>query len=138
LTALPPFFLHELSAEEAEETWTPYLNNYGTMNAQERLVAPFHGERWLLELWDHFLTPDDVFPHRSGKERDYNGYRYTTEWKWGGNPPDWPRIEGWLDENEPPLRQDWLAQLERARWANAWVDEQMAAALNSPATRAMD
>ncbi len=138
LTALLPFFPYTLSPEEAEETWTPYLNNYGTMNEHERLVAPFHRDRWLLKLWDRFLSPNDVFPHRTGKERDFNGYRYTTEWKWANNPPDWPRIEHWLDENEVRLRQGWLTQLERVRVVNTGVDEQMAAAMNNPATRAVD
>lgn len=130
LTTLPGFFPHALSEEDAAETWTPYLNQHGTMNEQERLIAPFLRHRWLLELWSHYLTEEDVFPHRYGKERDFNGYRYTTEWKWGGRAPDWQQIESWLDQHEPRLRRDWLTQLERVRQVNAWLDEQMAA-LNS-------
>ncbi|RPJ40166.1 MAG: hypothetical protein EHM21_15150, partial [Chloroflexi bacterium] len=138
LTALPDFFPHELSVEEAAETWTPYLNEHGTMNERERQIAPCHRHRWLLELWNYFLTADDVFPHRSGRERDFNGYRYTTEWKWQASPPDWPRIESWLERHEPRLRNDWTAQLERVRQANAWLDTQMAVTLNNPDARAVD
>jgi pyruvate,water dikinase len=140
LTALPPFFPHELSLEEAALTWKPYLNRHGTMNRQERLVAPYYRERWLLQLWNYYLTPDDVFPHRIGLERDFNGYRYSTEWQWGGypGPVDWQRIERWLDEHEPRLRRQWLSQLEHVHQANHWLDTEVARLQSSPNSRAVD
>lgn len=140
LTALPPFFPHELSPEEAALTWTPYLNRHGTMNQQERLIAPYHRERWLLQLWNYYLSPDDVFPHRIGKERDFNGYRYSTEWQWGGypGPVDWGRIEHWLDEHEPELRRQWLTQLEHVHQVNQWLDTEVAKLQSSPSCRAID
>ena len=140
LTALPPFFPHELSSEEAAQTWTPYLNTHGTMNKQERLIAPYYRERWLLQLWNYYLTPDDVFPHRIGKERDFNGYRYTTEWQWGGypGPVDWLRIERWLDEHEPRLREQWLTQLEHVHQENQWLDTVVDRLKSGPSSRAVD
>ena len=140
LTALPPFFPHELSPEEAALTWTPYLNRHGAMNQQERLIAPYYRERWLLELWNYYLTPNDVFPHRIGKERDFNGYRYSTEWQWGGypGPVDWGRIEHWLDKHEPELRQQWLTQLEHVHQINHWLDEEVDRLQNHPESHAVD
>ncbi len=81
LTAMPVFFPHQLSSDEAQETWIPYLSSWGTLNPQEQLVAPFSQHRWQLELWSRHLTPGDAFPHRHGLERDFNGYRYTTGWR---------------------------------------------------------
>jgi phosphohistidine swiveling domain-containing protein len=140
LTALPPFFPHELSPEEAAQTWTPYLNRHGTMNKQERLIAPYYRERWLLQLWNYYLSPDDVFPHRIGKERDFNDYRYSTEWQWGGypGPVDWRRIERWLDEHEPRLRRQWLTQLEQVHQINQWLDTEVAKLQSSPNSLAVD
>ena len=138
LTALPPFFPHELSEEDAIETWTPYLNEHGTMNEHERLIAPFHRHRWLLAMWNYHLTEDDVFPHRIGQERDFNGYRYTTTWKWGGRAPDWLRIEQWLEQHEPRLRRDWLDQIERVRQVNDRLDQRMAAVQGSRSPCAAD
>jgi pyruvate,water dikinase len=131
LTALPPFFPHQLAPAEAQETWTPYLNSYATLNPHERLIAPYHRERWMSELWQRFLTAEDVFPRGAFKERDFNGYRYATPRKWAGNPSDPARTERWLDENEPRLRRDWLAQLERARRANRAADEAALAAASA-------
>ena len=140
LTAIPPFFPHKLSPEEAALTWRPYLNRHGTMNKQERLIAPYYRERWLLQLWNYYLTPDDVFPHRIGKERDFNGYRYSTEWQWGGypGPIDWGRIEHWLNDHEPELRRQWLTQLEHVRQVNHWLDEEVNRLQNRSETCALD
>ena len=138
LTALPPFFPYEMSEKEAEETWNLSLDSFGKINPNERLVAPFHRDNSWLEMWNRFRTADDIFPHPIAQERDFNGYRYSTEWHWAKTERDWPRIENWLDEHEPRLRQGWLAQLEHARQANSWLDEKMTAAVASPTTRAVD
>lgn len=140
LTALPSFFPYELSPEEAAQTWMPYLNRHGTMNNQERLIAPYYRERWLLKMWNYYLTPDDVFPHRIGKERDFNGYRYSTQWRWGGypGPVDWHRIEHWLDEHEPRLRRQWLTQLEHVHQVNQWLDKEVSKLQSSPTSSVVD
>lgn len=126
LTGLPAFFPHELSAEDAAQTWTPYLNTFAPVNPRERLIAPFHRETWLLEQWSRFQTPDDYFPRREGQERDFNGYRYATAWRWYGKPTDWAAIEAWLDGSEAGLRGAWQEQLARARRENALADKRAA------------
>jgi pyruvate,water dikinase len=123
LTALPPFFPHQLEPADEQETWTPYLNTYATLGPRERLIAPYYRERWMGELWQRFLREGDVFPHAVFMERDFNGYRYATERKWRGNSSDPAQTERWLDENEPRLRRDWLTQLERSRCINCATDE---------------
>lgn len=126
LTALPAYFPHTLTAEQAAETWTPYLNTYGNMNAAERLIAPFYRDRWMVKLWHRFLTPDDIFPRVHFQEMDVNGCRYATKHSWGGAEDSSTRgptyTEDWLIENEPRLRCDWLAQLARLHQANADTD----------------
>ena len=89
-------------------------------------MAPFHRGRSELALWRRFLVPGDPFPHPIGKERDFHGYRYATPRQWQGSSLDWPQVEPWLDEHEPRLRHDWLAQLERVRRMNAWLDGEIA------------
>jgi hypothetical protein len=129
LTALPPFFPHELSTDDLEETWL----------LQQRLM-PIHADRLPLEMWDRFLTPEDIFPRRTGKERVINGAYYSTEWEWSGNPSGYDRqgIERWLEANEPRLRQGWLGQLEAAHRANARLDEFITRAAQGPPPRAVD
>ena len=127
LTALPPFFPHQLTAEEAEETWIPLLNTYENMTRQEKLIAPLAQDRWSIQLWQRLLEPDDIFPRVNALERDFNGYRYETERKWSGNPSgyDQPAIEQWLISNETRLRQGWLDQLARVGQFNSWLDDWM-------------
>ena len=134
LTALPAFFPHELSPAEAALTWTPYLNTFAPVNPRERLIAPFHRETWLLEQWSRFQTPEDYFPRREGQERDFNGYRYSTPWRWYGKPTDWSAIETWLDASEAGLRRTWQDQLARAHRENGLADARAAqlAALKDP------
>lgn len=127
LTALPPFFPHQLSEEDAQETWTPYLNTWGNLNASESLVAPIAWDRKDSELWHTYLKPGDTFPRVKFKERDFNGYRYATPRQWGGGAgsSDPAYIEHWLDKNESRQRQGWLDQIERVRRANHKLDEAM-------------
>lgn len=115
IVALPRFFPHELSAEEAKLTWTP-LDPAWYAQAEEgkALVAPYFRNRWALELWHRNLAPGDIFPRRVGYERDFNGYRYGAEWGWATGRDDREWTEQWLDENETQLEQAWLAQ-------KAWV-----------------
>jgi phosphohistidine swiveling domain-containing protein len=124
ITALPVYFPHQLSAEEAEWSWTPEERAwYSTIAANERLVAPLFRQRWALELWERWSAPGDAFPHKRGHERDFNGYRYTTEWTWYNHGHDRASTEAWLDEHEPSLRAGWLAQLERPHQANRQAAE---------------
>ncbi len=111
IVALPPFFPHELSSTEAKLTWT--LSDpawYTKAEEGKHLVAPLFRNRWALELWHRNLVSGDIFPRRVGYERDFNGYRYSTQWSWetGRNDREW--IEQWLRENEAALEQVWLAQ----------------------------
>ncbi|MGE5221971.1 MAG: PEP/pyruvate-binding domain-containing protein, partial [Omnitrophica WOR_2 bacterium] len=116
ITFLPPFFPHQFSAEEAEETW---------VLVQEKPLAPIARGRSLLEMWNRYLTPDDIFPRQKGMERLIHGYYYSTVPKWSGNPSGYDRqgIERWLDANEARLRKGWLDRLSAAHQANAWLDE---------------
>jgi rifampicin phosphotransferase len=111
IVALPSFFPHKLSSEDAKITWT--LSDpawYISAEEGKHLVAPLFRSRWALELWHRNLEPGDIFPRRVGYERDFNGYRYSTNWEWATsrNDPAW--IEQWLSENEVRLEQAWLAQ----------------------------
>jgi phosphohistidine swiveling domain-containing protein len=138
ITALPAFFPHELPTDDAEETWRLSLDGFGKINEQERLVAPYHRDWRQTELWNYYHRSGDLFPYLLAKERDFNGYRYTTEWNWGTSSPDWPEIETWLDENEPRFRHQWLACLERIGEINAWVDGIFASAAAGSPVRAAD
>lgn len=110
LTALPPFFPHELSEEETKLTWTPsdpiWLR---TPNADERLVAPFFRDRSALELWLRY-SPGGSFPQQTGHERDFNGYRYQTAWHWEATPYTVEETIAWLQTHEAEMRTLWLAQ----------------------------
>ncbi|MHB0874630.1 MAG: PEP/pyruvate-binding domain-containing protein [Anaerolineae bacterium] len=128
LTTLPPFFPHELSAEDIEEAWTPCRNPYAAHDdSQDGPVAPIAAHRLLLDLWGCNLTPDDIFPRRLTRERLFNGYCYTTPSRWSGNPSGYDRLdeERWLDANEPRLRREWLDYYGRMHRANAWLDHAM-------------
>jgi hypothetical protein len=134
IPSLPAFFPHQLSPEESEITWT--LEDrvwYATIDSKEHLVAPLSYHRRALELWERRAQPDDIFPHRSGLERDFNGYRYATEWTWYGHGHDPASTEAWLDAHEEPLRKEWLSQLDRVHQAN-----QQAAHLRTRARRAKE
>ncbi|MBN2005440.1 MAG: hypothetical protein JXA21_18930 [Anaerolineae bacterium] len=114
IVALPYFFPHALSAEEAKLIWTP-LEPAWYVQAEEgkSLVAPLFRNRWALELWHRNLAPGDIFPRRVGYERDFNGYRYGAGWGWATGRDDREWTEQWLDEHELQLEQAWLAQKAR-------------------------
>ena len=119
ITALPDFFPHELSDEEAEQTWTPEDPVWhASIDPDKYQVAPLFRQRWALELWERRSQPDDIFPHQRGRERDFNGFRYTTAWQWYGHGHTPASTEAWLDRHEAALRREWLAQLDRVRQAN--------------------
>ncbi len=124
LTALPTFFPHELSDTDAKLAWT--LSDpawFTSINEGEHIVAPLFRDRWGLEQWHRNLVPGDIFPRRVGYERDFNGYRYSTEWEWktGQNDPEW--IEQWLRKNEGQLRNSWLTQKASIRQASRQIAE---------------
>jgi phosphohistidine swiveling domain-containing protein len=110
ITALPPFFPHQLDGPDAECTWTPSDPVwYHTVEPGCRVVAPFFKHRWASELWlRHQPAAEKALPRPVWQERDFNGYRYATTWMWGGPWRDLERTERWLDETEARLRQDWL------------------------------
>jgi phosphohistidine swiveling domain-containing protein len=109
ITALPDFFPHELEGQDAEVTWRPSDPAwYASVRAGERLVAPFFHDIWALEKWSRYLAPRDIFPRRVGQERDFNGYRYMTEWTWEGEEYDFDQTVEWLTEHETGLRRAWL------------------------------
>jgi phosphohistidine swiveling domain-containing protein len=108
ITALPPFFPRELTGDDAEITWRPSdLAWYTEIREGERLVAPFFRDAWALELWERHLL-EGFFPRRVGQERDFNGYRYMTEWTWKTWGHDFESTILWLAEHEAELRQVWL------------------------------
>lgn len=110
ITALPPFFPHQLDGPDAGCTWTPSDPAwYHTVEPGCRVVAPFFKHRWASELWlRHQPAAEKALPRPVWQERDFNGYRYATTWVWGGPWRDLERTERWLDETEAHLRQDWL------------------------------
>jgi len=113
VTALPAFFPHELAGSDAELTWT--LSDpawYTSAEEGGRIVAPLFRDRWALELWRRHLAPGDIFPRRVGLERDFNGYRYSTEWTWEAEDCDFDQTIEWLNEHEPELRAAWIAKRE--------------------------
>jgi phosphohistidine swiveling domain-containing protein len=129
LTALPPCFPHELSAEEAEKTMILSKYNSGAP------IRPFARHSFPLEIWCRHLRPGDIFPRPRAKERFFNGYLYSTEWEWSGPPcsDDRTTTEHWLDSNEHILRKEWCGQRERFRAANRQADQAA-----RDATRAVD
>lgn len=113
ITALPDFFPHELEGQDAEVTWRPSeLAYYTKVRDGEDLVAPFYRDSWSLDLWHRYLVPRDIFPRRAGEERDFNGYRYMTEWTWEAEEYDFDQTVKWLAEHEAGLRDAWLAKKE--------------------------
>ena len=113
VTALPAFFPHELSGSDAELAWT--LSDpawYTSAEEGGRIVAPLFCDRWALELWHRHLAPGDIFPRRAGLERDFNGYRYSTEWTWQAEGYDVNQTIEWLNEHEPELRSTWISRKE--------------------------
>lgn len=110
ITALPAFFPHALDGPDAEVTWRPSKPAwYTSIHEEERLVAPFYRGLWALELWERHL-PYGFFPRRVGKERDFNGYRYQTEWTWKTWGHDYESTIRWLTEHKGEVRSQWLAQ----------------------------
>jgi hypothetical protein len=110
LTALPTFFPHDLSEDDAKLTWTPSDPVwYRPAKPGERLVAPFFCDRWALELWRRH-SPGAFFPQQSGQERDFNGYRYQTEWHWEATPYSVGETITWLEQHEVAMKSRWLAQ----------------------------
>ena len=113
ITALPDFFPHELEGQDAEVTWRlSELAYYTKARDGEDLVAPFYRDSWSLDLWHRYLVPHDIFPRRAGEERDFSGYRYSTEWVWEAEEYDFDQTVEWLAEHESGLRDAWLAKKE--------------------------
>lgn len=134
VTALPAFFPHELSGPDAQATWT-LLDRPWDVSAEvvEGLIAPLFRDRQTLELWERHLPPEGIFMRRTWQERDFNGYRYTTEWIWV---PDGYDDEGkiaWLKQHEVEIRNLWLAQAKAAARAS-----EQAAEVQRTAQRAVD
>jgi phosphohistidine swiveling domain-containing protein len=134
VTALPAFFPHELSGPDAEITWT-LLDRPWDVSAEVVAgpIAPLFRDRQTLELWERHLPPGGIFMRRTWQERDFNGYRYTTEWIWV---PDGYDDEGkiaWLKQHEVEIRNLWLAQAEAAALAS-----ERAAEVQRTARRAVD
>ena len=112
ITALPTFFPHELLGEDVDLTWNladPAW--YTSMTEDERLVAPLFRDVWFLEQWERHLPPD-FFPRRDGKQRDFNGYRYTSEWTWKTCGHDYESHIRWLTGHEHEIRDLWTHQTE--------------------------
>lgn len=109
ITALPEFFPHELSGDDAAQTWVPSEASwYRAAPQDKRLVAPLFSDTWALELWRrHALHEDPPVPTPwKGEERDFNGYRYSTPWVWRGF-ADLDESERGLIEQEPRFRAEW-------------------------------
>jgi pyruvate,water dikinase len=124
VTALPQFFPHSLSKEEAKLTW--YLSNpfwYLPAEVGGQLVAPICRHIWDAEMWRRAVPGGLELLSRACREKDFNGYRYTTE-GWSGVSGDWLDIlaangeehelqrifestERRLDEIEEELRKIW-------------------------------
>ena len=126
ITALPDFFPHELEGQDAEVIWRLSELAYYTKGRDgEDLVAPFYRDSWSLGLWNRYLVPRDIFPRRAGEERDFNGYRYSTEWVWEAEEYDFDQTVEWLTEHEAGLRSAWLAKKEEMLQAcNRIAEEQ--------------
>ena len=106
IAALPEFFPHELTEEEAKQTW--HRSDavwYRTPPQDERLVAPLFADEWALERWRRFADPP-LPSIGEGEERDFNGYRYSTFWMWRGF-PDFEETEQRLMSQEPRFRAQW-------------------------------
>ena len=115
ITALPTFFPHELSGGDADLTWILSDPAWHTsMTESEQLVAPLFRDVWFLEQWERHLPPD-FFPRRDGKQRDFNGYRYTSEWTWKTCGHDYESHIRWLTEHEHEIRELWTRQTEAMR-----------------------
>lgn len=136
VTALPAFFPLELTGPDTEATWV-LLDRPWDVSAKvvEGPIAPLFQDRQTLELWERHLPPEGIFPHRTWQERDFNGYRYTTEWTWvaSGHPRSDEERIAWLEQHELEIRNLWLAQAEAATRAS-----EQAAEVQRTAQRAVD
>ena len=122
IAALPEFFPHELTEEEAKQTWHRSDEVwYRTPPQDGRLVAPLFADVWALERWRRYAPPPLPTPWQ-GEERDFNGYRYSTPWVWRGF-PDLEESEQWLMGQEPRLRAQWEAGKETLRRETREVDQ---------------
>jgi phosphohistidine swiveling domain-containing protein len=129
ITALPEFFPYEIEGQDAEVTWMPSDPAwYASVREGECLVAPFFRDIWALEKWGRYLVPGDIFPRRVGQERDFNGYRYMTEWAWEGEGYDSDQTVEWLTEHEAGLRRAWLDKKEEILQASRRIAQAQEAA----------
>lgn len=124
ISALPEFFPHSLTAEEASKTWSLAEGWYTPAERDGKLVAPLGSDNWSTPMWT-LAVPDGLdLLRRTALEKDFNGYRYDTG-TWAGISGDGlDRLEHegnqealreicqvhekCLDEIEAELRAAWL------------------------------
>jgi len=130
IAALPEFFPHKLTEEEAKQTWHRSDEVwYRTPPQDERLVAPLFADEWALDRWRRFADP--LLPTIwQGEERDFNGYRYSTFWMWRGF-PDLEETEQRLMSQEPRFRAQWEAGKATQRRDAQEVDQALTRARSS-------
>ena len=106
ITALPEFFPHTLTAEDAKETWQgrPWCTS---VEPDSNQVAPVFADTWLSERWRRYSV--DTLRHQGFRERDIHGHRYETPWLSVEARLEGDEMEAWLDVHEPELRRAWLA-----------------------------
>ena len=125
IAALPEFFPHELTEEEAKQIW--HRSDavwYRTPPQDERLVAPLFADEWALDRWRRHADPP-LPSIGQGEERDFNGYRYSTFWMWRGF-PDLEETEQRLMSQEPRFRAQWEAGKATQRREAQEVDQALA------------
>lgn len=104
ITALPPFFPHDLSDDDAARTWR---------RTQREPIWPLYRELRDSDGWLMYKPPGVALGHLEHDERDVHGYRYSTEpvWRdWSGSHQE---LESWLVQSEEGLRNEWEMALDR-------------------------
>jgi len=112
LTALPDYFPHEFTPEQAQQKWE--LPNFIIplrKDCASNLVTPLYDHFDAMELWYRYHPEDSHFAGINWKGADWNGHRYAVL-----EPDrtfihtfqdDWSRLDPWLEHNEPRYRTRW-------------------------------
>ena len=111
LTALPPFFPHEMSDEDRARTWQRGMFLVPLRgDLPQGFITPLYQDLSDAEMWQRYQPDDIVFTVFCKETHDVNGYRYTPAERmpmFADYFEDPSGYELWLDRNEPRYRGRW-------------------------------
>jgi pyruvate,water dikinase len=110
LTALPPFFPHELPKVDENKTWV-LAKHIVPLRADlpSGMITPLYADFSDAEMWGRYQPDDIVLGVLCTDVRDVHGYRYMLPSQrmfahCFASPSEY---EAWLDQNEPTYRERW-------------------------------